>query len=61
MLLCRKCGEPANESRREWMNEMVRFVYQHNRQGEPPIEHFVNVLACDAENTAKEERDAVRA
>jgi hypothetical protein len=55
-LLCRKCGELANESRREYSNEIVRFIYQHNRYGHPPIEHFVNVLSCDAETIVNEDR-----
>lgn len=34
MLICRMCGKEAFDSRREWGNERVAFIYSHNGQGE---------------------------
>ncbi|MGO9056373.1 MAG: hypothetical protein ACLQU2_03185 [Candidatus Binataceae bacterium] len=38
-LICRKCNQPADDSRREYGQEMVRFIYIHRQPGQAPLEH----------------------
>ena len=45
MLICRKCNQPADDSRRKYGQEMVWFIYQHRQPGQAPLEHS---WACEA-------------